>query len=306
MIEFKSPVLEDMGWVQELLAMGDERGCEYNFSTLYLWNHAFHAEIARVDGFFTERLSAPNGSHYLFPVGRGNLKGAIEALIEDSRERGESFTFTGVNPEDQEKLDSLFPGRFTYHPNRFSFDYLYDIDRLADLGGKKLHAKRNHIHRFEESFPDWTFEPLGPDNLHECLTMDREWYRRNATDRNAEMLDDSLNEENMAIQKAVDHFDTLGLEGGLIRAEGYVLAFTIGDRLHENSDTYNIHFEKSFSDIQGGYAIINREFARWVRDRHPEIRYLNREEDMGLENLRKAKESYYPDLMVEKYLAEEV
>ena len=136
--------------------------------------------------------------------------------------------------------------------------------------------------------------------------MAEEWYRRNAGEGESDMLDDSLAEEAKAIRKGMEHFDTLKLEGGHIRAGGQVVAFTMGDKLHPNSDTYDVHFEKAFGDIQGAYAIVNREFARWVRAHHPEIRYLNREEDMDIEGLRKAKESYYPDLMVEKYLAQEV
>ena len=305
MTEFKRPTLADQQWVDELLACGHERGCEYNFSTLYLWCHAFHVEIARLGDFFTERLCAPNGCHYLFPVGRGDVRAALEAVEEDSRLRGVPFSLTGVTLEDQEVLERLYPGRFRYSPNRFSFDYLYHVDKLADLGGKKLHAKRNHINRFVENYPDWSFEPLGPDNLKECVAMNEEWHRQNNTGEDGEMLDDSLGEEAIAIQKGIEHFQTLGLEGGLIRAEGRVVAFTMGDRLHANSDTYNVHFEKAFGDIQGAYAIINREFARWVRENHPEVRYLNREEDMGLEGLRKAKESYYPDILLEKYLATE-
>ena len=93
----------------------------------------------------------------------------------------------------------------------------------------------------------------------------------------------------------------LGLEGGLIRVYGEVVAFTIGDRL--SADTYDVHFEKAYGELQGAYAMINREFARWVREHHPEVKYLNREDDMGVPGLRKAKESYYPDLLVEKHTA---
>ena len=102
----------------------------------------------------------------------------------------------------------------------------------------------------------------------------------------------------------MDHYHALGLEGGLIRVYGEVVAFTMGDRL--NSDTYDVHFEKAYGELQGAYAMINREFARWVRAKHPNVRYLNREDDMGVEGLRKAKESYYPDYLEVNFSAVEI
>ena len=130
--------------------------------------------------------------------------------------------------------------------------------------------------------------------------MDKEWYRR-SLQREGDAEERDLGDEGIALRTAMEHYEELGLEGGLIRVYGEVVAFTIGDRL--SADTYDVHFEKAYGELQGAYAMINREFARWVRARHPEIRYLNREDDMGVEGLRKAKQSYYPDLMVEKHTA---
>ena len=180
-----------------------------------------------------------------------------------------------------EELDRLFPGKFIYEADRDGYDYLYEIDRLADLPGKKLHNKRNHISRFLDNNPSWVYEEITPESLPECLEMDKEWYRRS-----------------MIREGAAEERD---LGGGLIRVYGEVVAFTMGDVL--SSDTFDVHFEKAYGELQGAYALINREFARWVRGRHPGIKYLNREDDMGVEGLRKAKESYYPDLMVEKHSA---
>ncbi len=301
MIEFHTPTLSDRGWIDALLATGRARGCEYNFSTLFAWHHAYRQEVAQVGDFFTERIPGPAGCSYLFPVGTGDLSAALDAISADSRQCSPSLRLIGVTGEDVLALDTLYPGRFHCEPNRSVFDYLYEIDRLADLGGKKLHGKRNHIHRFLDGHPDWTFEPITAETIPACIAMDAEWYLQQTNGPFS--LDNSLQEERLAIQKCFDHYDALELEGGLLRVSGNVVAFTIGDRLHANSDTYNVHFEKAFSDMQGVYAMINREFARWVRDRYPAVRYLNREEDMGLPGLRKAKESYYPDLLLEKFSA---
>lgn len=302
MINFKAPEPSDKSWVDELLRAGNERGCEYNFTNLYAWSGPYAQRIARLDGRLLTLVSGVAGPCYLWPVGSGDIKPALEALWADARERGEPFRLACLTGDHVAELEALWPGGFLSEPDRDGFDYLYEIDRLADLGGKKLHAKRNHINRFVEQNPTWTYEEITPASLPDCRYMDEEWYRRSREREGAEEEKD-LGDEGMALRAAMDHFEALGLEGGLIRLFGEVVAFTIGDRL--SSDTYNAHFEKAYGELQGAYAIINREFAAWVRAKHPEVRYINREDDMGVEGLRKAKESYYPDLMVEKYVAVE-
>ena len=237
-------------------------------------------------------------------------KAWVDALLAQADYRGCDYNFTDerrqplrlvcLTTRQMEELDRLMPGRFAYEADRDGFDYLYDIDRLADLTGKKLHAKRNHINRFMDNNPSWVYEEITPQTLPECLEMDQEWYRRSMV-REGAAEERDLGDEGIALRTAMDHYHALGLEGGLIRVYGEVVAFTMGDRL--NSDTYDVHFEKAYGELQGAYAMINREFARWVRAKHPNVRYLNREDDMGVEGLRKAKESYYPDRMVEKYAA---
>ena len=233
-------------------------------------------------------------------VSSGDIAAAIRALETDAAERGEPLRLVCLTPPQMAELEEFFPGRFTCTADRDGYDYLYDIDRLADLGGKKLHAKRNHIHRFVENNPTWAYEEITPASLPECLKMDQEWYRR-SLQREGEVEERDLGDEGIALRAAMEHYEELGLEGGLIRVYGEVVAFTIGDRL--SADTYDVHFEKAYGELQGAYAMINREFARWVREHHPEIKYLNREDDMGVPGLRKAKESYYPDLLVEKHTA---
>ena len=300
MIDFKTPELSDRPWVDELFFAQNNRGCEYSFTNLFCWKNAYHQEVARVNDYVVQRLSGSIGDCYPFPVGRGPLKPVLDAIAEDARQRGDIMKLICVTPADMERLEELYPGHFTYTTDRFGFDYLYDINRLADLGGKKLHGKRNHIHRFEENHPDWTAEPITPENLPECLAMDIEWYRLN---RAAESTDsvETLDADGVAVRLAIRYFTELALEGILIRAGGKIIAFTMGRK--QSEDTFDVNFEKAFGDIQGAYPIVNREFARWIRTNHPEIRYLNREDDMGVEGLRKAKESYYPDLMVEKHSA---
>lgn len=300
MIDFRTPQPSDKAWVDALLAQADYRGCDYNFTNLFVWSRAYGQEIAQVNGFLVTHLCGRMGCSYMYPAGSGDLAAAIDILAREADERRQPLRLVCLTTRQMEELDRLMPGRFAYEADRDGFDYLYDIDRLADLTGKKLHAKRNHINRFMDNNPSWVYEEITPQTLPECLEMDKEWYRRSMV-REGAAEERDLGDEGIALRTAMDHYHALGLEGGLIRVYGEVVAFTMGDRL--NSDTYDVHFEKAYGELQGAYAMINREFARWVRAKHPNVRYLNREDDMGVEGLRKAKESYYPDRMVEKYLA---
>lgn len=300
MIEFRMPQLADKAWIDQLLRRSDYRGCEYNFTNLFAWKDAYRHQVARLEDFLVVHLCGGLGCSYLYPAGSGDWKAVISALRADAEERGQPLRLVCLTLEQTQALEALFPGRFRFAPDRDGWDYLYEIDRLADLGGKKLHGKRNHINRFLENNPTWVYEPITPDSLAECLEMDKEWYRRSMI-REGAAEERDLGDEGRALRLAIEHYHALGLEGGLIRVYGEVVAFTMGDML--SSDTFDVHSEKAYGELQGAYAMINREFARWVRERHPEVRYLNREDDMGVEGLRKAKESYYPDLMVEKYSA---
>ena len=300
MIQFHTPAPADKAWVDELLARSDYRGCDYNFTNIFVWKKAYGVEIGRKDDFLLAHLQGRVGHSYLYPAGSGDIAGAVRALEADAARRGEPLRLVCVTRRQMAELEEFFPGRFEYTADRDGYDYLYEIGRLAELGGKRLHAKRNHINRFIENNPTWVYEEITPESLPECLEMDKEWYRRSLK-REGEAEERDLGDEGIALRTAMEHYQALGLEGGLIRVYGEVVAFTMGDRL--SSDTYDVHFEKAYGELQGAYAMINREFARWVRARHPEVKYLNREDDMGVEGLRKAKESYYPDLLVEKYAA---
>lgn len=295
MLSFHPTTLSDKPWIDAILHRTGERGCEYNFTNLYAWCDTYTLHVAQVEGCLTSYMTGVIGPSYLYPVG-GDARAAVLALAEDARERGEPLRLGCLTAEHMAQLEGWFPDCFTFAPDRNGWDYLYRVERLATLSGKKLHGKRNHIHRFEESNPDWCFEVLTPDNLPECVEMERQWALENLEGNS------TLRADGAALARCMARFEEMGLEGGLIRVGGRVIAFTMGEPMGA-ADTYAVHFEKAFGSIQGAYPIINREFARWVQANHPEVVYLNREDDMGVEGLRTAKASYYPDLMVEKYSA---
>ena len=267
------------------------RGCEYSFVNLYLWGRqkaAFYGDNLVFFSQFNRK------SVYLFPVGAGDKRAVLDALIQDARERGIPCRFTGLTEADRQLLESLYPGKFRYHYDRDSFDYVYDINDLADLKGRKFQRKRNHLNRFLAANPDHSLEVITRENLAEVQALVNEWYAlRLEADPHAD-----YHMEMAAIGKALACREELGLEGLLLRVEGKPVAMTMGSRLNEN--TFDIHFEKALDIADGAYAAINNGFAKYLREKYPELLFLNREDDMGLEGLRKAKLSYNPHHMVEK------
>lgn len=301
MFNFECPQFEDRQWVLPLLEAEGSLGCEYNFANIYLWSRAWPQKIARAENRLLVRIEGKLGLSYLYPAGSGPLAPAVDALARDAAAQGKPLLLVCVTGEQRAALEEACPGRFQFEEDRDGFDYIYDVNRLADLPGKKLHAKRNHIHRFDEQFPDWLLEDITPANVPECVELERQW----AALRQEEAGEDAgaISEETVAVIEALYHMDKLGLEGVLIRADGGPVAFSLGGFI--TPECFDVNFEKSFGDIQGAYPVINRELARLIRERHPQVKWFNREDDMGLDGLRRAKQSYYPDILLPKYTARE-
>ncbi|NLI92800.1 MAG: DUF2156 domain-containing protein [Peptococcaceae bacterium] len=296
MINFKEVEVADKKWIDPLLASSDLSGCHQNFTNIFAWAENYHNRIARVNDFLVVKGSMDDTPYYFYPSGRGDMKTVFEVMRQDAAECGHDFVLAGISPENISNINHLFPESFRYEEMRDSFDYVYHINGLADLAGRKFQAKRNHINRFRENNLNWRFELITADNLEECWKMNKEWCIIHECSQN-----ELLAMEKCAVKRCFDHFSELGLEGGLLRTDDRVIAYTMGEKL--NSNTYVVHIEKAFSDLHGAYQMINRQFALFIREKHPEIVFVNREEDMGLEGLRKAKLSYHPDKMEEKYLA---
>jgi hypothetical protein len=236
-------------------------------------------------------------SVYPFPIGQGNLHRALDAVIADARERGIPCYLTGMTQADCDLVEQLYPGRFRFHDDRDSYDYIYSIDDLADLKGRKFQRKRNHLNRFRDAHPDHRLEPITRDNLPQTAALVEQWYLL----RQEENPHGDYQMERTALKKALDHWEELALEGLLLYVEDRPVAMTMGSRLSAN--TFDIHFEKALDIADGAYAAINNGFARYLREKYPQLRYLNREDDLGLEGLRKAKLSYNPHHMIDKHKA---
>lgn len=291
MIDFQPLSLADRSRYGRYLLDGTERGCEYSFANLYLWGRQRCAEICGQLVLFSQ---FNRRTVYPFPAGGPDKKCALDAIIADARERDIPCRITGLSQEDIAYIEAAYPGMFRFHCDRDSYDYVYDIHDLADLKGRKYQKKRNHYNRFREQYPYYCVEPLSSENIAAVTEMAEQWYE----DRLREDPNGDYHMERVAIRKALAHYEALGMEGLVLRDGQQVLAFTLGSPLSDN--TYDIHFEKARQCADGAYAVINCEFARYLRAQHPKLAYLNREDDLGLEGLRKAKLSYYPHHLVEK------
>ena len=291
MIDFQPLKLEQREVYAQYMPTAWERGCEYSFVNLYLWGRQKATVLGDNLVFFSQ---FNRKSVYLFPVGPGDKKPVLDAIIEDAKKRGIPCRLVGLTQEDCALLETLYPRQLRYHFDRDSFDYVYDINDLADLKGRKYQKKRNHLNRFREQNPGYRLEPITQENLAEVEALVEQWYAL----RLQENPHGDYHMERAALKKALIQREELGLEGLLLRTGDGVVAMTMGSRLWE--DTFDIHFEKALDVADGAYAAINNGFAQYLREKYPEVRYLNREDDMGLEGLRKAKLSYCPHHMVEK------
>ena len=291
-LNIKKATLEDRDLIEPFFWMNRTRSCEYTFANLYLWSGHYKVGYAMVGKMLVFQYT--DEQVFTFPLGdHAYLKETIDLLIGWAKERGIEFKITNVTPEQFALLEEIYPGRFEIEYYRDSADYIYETEKLINLSGKKYHGKKNHINKFKKMNPDWSYESITKDNVEDCFQMALEWRNKNGCEE-----DEEKSAEICVTLNSLRLFEELKLRGGLIRAGGRVVAFTIGEPVCD--DTMVIHIEKAFADVQGAYPIINQQF---LAHEATEYKYVNREEDLGEEGLRKAKESYHPVFLQEKGVA---
>lgn len=291
-IEFKRAELEDKETISHYFNHHTSRSCERTFANVYLWSRQYPVTWAIIEGALVFKSEDEEQLSFAYPAGEPEaVRRALDVMMEYSRERNYPFSMYNVTPDNFEQLESFYPGRFQIEYMRDDADYIYESEKLANLSGKKLHAKRNHINKFKKLYEDrWSYESMSKENLEDCFQMQFRWRTENHCDDDPEKRS-----ELCVAQNALRLFEELELTGGVLRVDGEVVAFTIGEPICE--DTFVVHFEKAFADIEGAYTMINQQF---VEHECRDYLYVNREEDTGSEGLRKAKLSYRPVFMVEK------
>lgn len=293
MIPFKDITLADKDTITAFTMNSSRRNCDLSFSNLCSWRFLYNTQFAIVHGFLVFKFWAKDQLAFMTPIGSGDLQVVLKELIEDAREENQHFCMLGVCSNMCDDLEAFLPGQFTFHKDRDYADYIYLRSDLATLKGKKFQAKRNHINRFRNTYPDYKYTPITPDHIQECLELEAEWCKVNRCDQQ-----EGTGNERRALIYALHNFEALGLTGGILYVNDKIVAFTFGMPI--NHETFGVHVEKADTNIDGAYAMINYEFANRIPEQYT---YINREEDLGLEGLRKAKLSYQPVTILEKYMA---
>ncbi|MDR1702138.1 MAG: phosphatidylglycerol lysyltransferase domain-containing protein [Sporomusaceae bacterium] len=264
----------------------------HNFTNFFIWGDGYNVRWALCGDHLCLRAASGGKIFMLQPIGADKgIEKTVEQMEEYCRYRGVDFSMRGAEKFMVDILEKWRPNYFEYTSERNNFDYVYSAQDLIELKGRKYHAKKNHINKFLRTYPDYEYHPLNKEWALKCLHTLEDWYRKKEAEE-----DRMLSLEKKGVIKVLTNFAKLNLAGGVIVINGVVEAFTFGEALNE--DTAVIHVEKANPDLSGIYTAINRDFCR---EAWSSMTYINREEDMGLEGLRKAKESYSPLKMIEKF-----
>ena len=293
MITLKDITIEDKALFDKYLSLRKHELSDLNFTNLFIWREAYQVKYAMVDDFLCIFGKYKNNPQFaLLPLGEGDIRPIIEKVMAYFKQQGYKFAMTAISEEMKNEIEQVMPGRLSFKADRNLFDYVYLASDLIELKGKKFHAKRNHINKFKAQ-NKYQYYALTTEYVDQCVAAALKWCEK----RNCKESE-GLEMEKLAILETLNNFEKLKYKGGFIKADDRVVAFTLGEKI--NNDMAVIHIEKGGPDIQGSYAIINQQFCEheWKG-----VTYINREEDMGILGLRKAKESYRPVKMVKKYVA---
>ncbi len=293
-MEFKSVTEKDIPLIRSVLREFNEYSCEFSAINLLVWQEYFGFGYCIEDGMLFSKNCVGGRTSFGIPFSK-DMPTAIAKLKEYCKANDLKLALFGGKGERFDLLTSQMPDAFTFTPIRDSFEYIYNSSDLIELSGKKYHSKRNHISTFKKKY-NWSYEKLSRDNSDDVLKLLYHWYNC-YTEKSA----DSMETEKEGITKLINDYNLEGVKGGVLRVDGNIIAFTLGCEI---SDTvFDVNFEKALVEFDGAYAMINNQFAANELSGYT---YINREEDMGIEGLRKAKLSYKPAILLEKYIMEEV
>lgn len=290
MFNFREIELSDKVWIDELLSKSDFMGCEYSFANNVAWRRLNDSVISRYKDFYLISTSDDDNIYLTYPAGEGDILNFIVLFNNFCKNNGKKFVLSSVSSENLEFLKENFYDKIEeIKSNPDYYDYIYNADDLINLRGKKYHSKRNHISNFKKQA--WEYKELTPDLFDDCIEfITKSYNRKNDSDDFSSVV------EQYAINTFFNNFEYMNLKGGVLYQNNDLVGVTIGERI--NSDTLVVHIEKAYASVNGAYPTICNEFAKANASN---LKYINREEDLGIEGLRKSKRSYNPCFMLEKH-----
>ena len=279
----------------------DYEACEYCFATLYLWQHVYKTRYYIGEDFAVIMAENEGNTFSILPLAtKERLPEVIDFVVKYFTKEGKKVCFRGETKEVVQVLNENYPEQFEYTEERDLFDYVYDGESLRTLAGKKNQKKRNHLNYFLKEFEGrYEYKLLNEENFDECLELLKEWtLKKEENDEHDEGIDD----EYIGIKKIFKDYELLKdkLKIAGVYVDNKLEAFTIGELINPNMAL--VHIEKANPNIRGLYQYINQQF---ILNEFPEVEFVNREEDLGIPGLRKAKLSYHPVRFVEKYTVRE-
>ena len=292
MLDFQSVSIEDREQIEKYLEFLEEPFCDFTFGNLFLWSVVENTKIAFLNNFLFIRFSDDEKFYYSFPIGENEIKNEIDLIIEDAKNNNKKFQLVCLNKKQIKVLKNIYGGKIEINKNRNAFDYVYSVEKLASLKGRKYHSKKNHFNSFKNNY-DFIYEEINEENISECINFAKEWYEANE-------LETALLKEQKVLNCAFENYFKLNLIGALIKINEKVVAFCIGEKMYKDN-MFCTHFEKASPDFPKAYTAINKLFSEFTINN---FEFVNREDDAGNEGLRKAKLSYYPEFILEKYYAE--
>ena len=299
--QFKEITIEDREILNPYFDLVDYEACEYNFNTLYMWQHAYKTAYHIGDNFAVLVGEYEGEVFSILPLAKKeDLPKVIDFVLDYFKEIEEKLYFRGITEEVVDYLKEQYGDRFEYVAERDIFDYVYDGEILRTLKGRKNSKKRNHINYFLSEYEGrFEYKRLGKEDFDDCRQLLDDWAINKEENDN---IEEGVDDEREGIEKLFAHYDQISdrLKISGIYIDGKLEAFTMGELLNDNMAL--IHIEKANPEIRGLYPYINQQF---LVHEFPEVEFVNREEDMGIEGLRKAKLSYHPCKLVEKYTVRE-
>lgn len=259
----------------------------YTFTNIYAWRESYGLQVSSVgDDLIIIHHDDADGNKFIWePLGTGDIKSAVVDIIKKSVL---NVSFTHISSETASLFKDCVDVVVEADPN--NADYVYFADDLINLSGRKLDGKRNFISRFKSEH-DFQYEKITSANVRECMCFARRWC-----DERSCRTEEGLMREYMAVNQMLSNYDALHISGGAIRVDGKIVAFSLGEAI--SPDTLVVHVEKGDTKFYGIYQLINNEFC--IHEASG-FKYVNREQDLGIPGLRKAKKSYQPAKMVESY-----